>query len=126
MGPWCFINTESSETYKGNVNVTVTGKVCQRWDAQQPHSHSMIAEDFPDRSLKDAANFCRDPGKLGITQWPWCYTMTSTRWEFCSVQDIICRKYKKEKLTEPDIYIPNPNPLNYIFKVVKFKSLAIC
>ena len=97
VGPWCFANPAISQTYQGNVNMTATGKPCQRWDAQQPHAHTLVSEDFPEGSLEDAANFCRDPSKSGKT-WPWCYTMTATEWEFCSVQDVVCRKYPTKEM----------------------------
>ena len=99
VGPWCFINPKMTQTYQGNINVTATGKPCQSWDAQQPHEHSIVAESLPEGSLEDAGNFCRDPGRLET--WPWCYTMTSTRWEFCSVRDIVCRMYEIKQILMP-------------------------
>ena len=92
-GPWCFGYFVNGKSYQGRMNVTATGKPCQRWDAQQPHTHNQVDADFPDGNLKDAANFCRNPGN---ELWPWCYTMTAINWEYCSIQDIVCRKYATE------------------------------
>ena len=92
VGPWCFTTRFNGGNYQGRVHVTATGKLCQRWDAQQPNTHSVVSGDIPDESLEDAANFCRNPG--GHSLWPWCYTTTATRWEYCSIQDIVCRKYR--------------------------------
>ena len=92
VGPLCFASPQSGK-YQGRVNVTATGKPCQRCNAQTPHTHDSIAAEFPDGSLEDAANYCRNPGNVHIL-WPWCFTMTSTRWEYCSIQDALCRKYR--------------------------------
>ncbi|XP_078581991.1 CUB and sushi domain-containing protein 1-like [Branchiostoma floridae x Branchiostoma japonicum] len=63
-------------TYIGTVNVTSTGKTCQRWDSQSPHSHQHTAAGLDE-------NYCRNPdGHSGV----WCYTTDpSARWEDCDV-----------------------------------------
>ena len=35
--------------YRGTLNVTVSGAVCQRWDSQEPHAHKLgkKSEHFP-------------------------------------------------------------------------------
>ena len=61
------------------VNVTLSGRTCQRWDAQSPHEHHYTAARYPDAGL--AENYCRSPGenlKPGETNlrndMPWCLT----------------------------------------------------
>jgi hypothetical protein len=63
--------------YRGAVAVTANGRVCQRWEAQEPHSHGF--SDLPE-------NYCRNPdGEL----WAWCYTTDDdVRWELCSTADV--------------------------------------
>ena len=95
VGPWCFTYFINGVKYRGHVSVTATGKSCQRWDAQQPHSHGQVSDNFPDGSLEEVANFCRNPDQKW---WPWCYTMTDTRWEYCAIEDIVCRKYQMQFL----------------------------
>ena len=75
--------------YTGSINITSSGLTCQRWDSQHPHQHGMSVSDFPDETLEDAGNFCRNPdGEPG----PWCYTQDpSKRWEYCDIPP--CRKY---------------------------------
>lgn len=64
--------------YNGLVNKTKSGKKCQEWGKQRPHSH-------PFKRLADQGNFCRNPDSLAA---PWCYTTSSgTRWEFCDIPD---------------------------------------
>eukprot|EP00041_Stephanoeca_diplocostata_P000092 m.13349 g.13349 ORF g.13349 m.13349 type:complete len:1437 (+) comp10091_c0_seq3:247-4557(+) len=70
----------SSADYRGNKSVTVSGKTCQRWTAQTPHSHGMWDYALGSLSLGDH-NYCRDPdGEDQI----WCYTTDpDTRWDYC-------------------------------------------
>ena len=40
--------------------------------------------DYPDASLEDADNYCRNPSNNPTS--PWCYTVDSDyRWDFCDV-----------------------------------------
>ena len=68
----------------GRKTTTVTGKNCQHWNSQYPHTHTMTSSMFPDACLTEAANFCRNPdGRAG---GPWCYTVDSNFvWESCGI-----------------------------------------
>ncbi|KAJ8303518.1 hypothetical protein KUTeg_019914 [Tegillarca granosa] len=72
------IMSVKGEDYYGTRNITVDGLQCQRWDSQSPHKHSY-------GYLSDQENYCRNP--YGKESGPWCYTVTSTRWDYCIVQD---------------------------------------
>ena len=64
--------------YKGPVNISNTGKKCQKWSKQTPHEHQ--------QSLVENHNECRNPDGSGVTLGAWCYTMDEdTRWEYCDV-----------------------------------------
>ena len=71
--------------YLGTVHVTRTGRKCQRWVAQSPHEHDNDKPSlFPDNSLADASNYCRNPDDE--PEGPWCYTEEpGTRWEHCNI-----------------------------------------
>ncbi|KAI5109033.1 hepatocyte growth factor-like protein precursor, partial [Silurus meridionalis] len=89
IGPWCYTTdperryescnipqckdevciTCNGEDYRGQVDRTVSGKECQRWDQQNPHQHIYQPEKYPDKSLDD--NYCRNPD---ASPMPWCYT----------------------------------------------------
>ncbi|KAG8583052.1 hypothetical protein GDO81_008263 [Engystomops pustulosus] len=71
----------NGESYKGNISVTTTGKKCQAWASQQPHSHARTPNNYPCKNLEN--NYCRNPDGESM---PWCYTTdAATRWEYCDV-----------------------------------------
>ena len=65
----CFQLGEAS-LYTGTKSTTVSGLECQRWDKQTPHEHDNVKENFPERSLCRAKNYCRDPGNDGMLYLP--------------------------------------------------------
>ena len=69
--------TQKGREYRGNISVTMDGFTCQAWSSQTPHLHEMTDPDlFPDHTLEEAQNFCRNPD--GQTHGPWCYMMSHT------------------------------------------------
>ena len=73
----------SGEDYRGAVNVTATGRWCQRWSAQFPNQHFFTHVRYPSAGL-GAHTSCRNPG--GLHHRPWCFTTDSrVRWEECAV-----------------------------------------
>ncbi|KAJ1155251.1 hypothetical protein NDU88_007986 [Pleurodeles waltl] len=78
--PECYDGTGAS--YRGMVATTVSGKKCQDWMSDTPHSHLKKPNSFPNAGLEK--NYCRNPD--GDSS-PWCYTMDpSVRWEYCNLQ----------------------------------------
>ena len=74
----------NNKTYRGQMAVTVSGRTCQAWTSQSPHPHTKTQiETFPDASLADRQNFCRNPdNEPGV----WCYTTdAAVRFELCDV-----------------------------------------
>ena len=81
--------TTDGSTYTGNLTTTKSGKTCQMWTVQTPHSHSYthIGEH----------NYCRDPDDDG----PWCYTTdVKMRWDRCNVPVPLCVTYTKGIVTQ--------------------------
>lgn len=72
--------------YTGHKSVTETGKHCQAWASQSPHSHSYTQDDmYPDGSVTAASNYCRNPDR-NWNEGVWCYTTDrETNWEKCDV-----------------------------------------
>jgi len=79
------MSSPDGRDYVGHTSVTVNGRTCQNWTSQYPHGHSLSNLDFrfPDGSVADAVNYCRN-----VDAWhgPWCYTTDpNVRWEPCYV-----------------------------------------
>jgi len=56
------------------VNTTISGRPCQRWDSQSPHIHSYF-------HFSAFENYCMNPNEDVA---PWCYTTDKhLRSEFC-------------------------------------------
>ena len=75
----CRFSSHGAE-YMGYKNKTISGRTCQRWDAQTPHAHNMA--NYP-LAWTLEENYCRNAdGELE----PWCYTTdVEKRWELCVV-----------------------------------------
>jgi hypothetical protein len=89
----------------GNISRTINNRTCQHWNTDTPHNRSesvLDPESFPDGSISDAANYCRNPG--GIQTQPWCYiTDPEVEWEFCDVGGK-CRRSDRELLLQFMLY----------------------
>ncbi|CAM9767416.1 unnamed protein product [Lampetra planeri] len=89
----------SGEDYQGNVSQTQSGKECQRWDFQSPHTHSFTANRFPGNEMRH--NFCRNPD--GQPR-PWCLTTDPLlRWELCAVP-----KCRESSPSPPPLILKSP------------------
>ncbi|XP_013420550.1 muscle, skeletal receptor tyrosine protein kinase [Lingula anatina] len=72
----------NGQYYNGTKNITKSGKICQKWSSQLPHTHNRVPEVFEE--LQNAENYCRNPG--GEVEHPWCYTVNKTlRWDYCDI-----------------------------------------
>ncbi|KAK7475683.1 hypothetical protein BaRGS_00033054 [Batillaria attramentaria] len=77
------LQSENGLDYKGDLNFTRTGRTCLRWDAAPT---ILSADLFPDASLADAGNKCRNP--IGyVRDGPWCFiNNTDADWELCVIR----------------------------------------
>ena len=73
--------------YRGTVNTTVDSRPCLRWDEQQYKDAVVYASFFPDATLIDAANFCRNPDSDTKGLWCWTdkYYWADNVWGYCDV-----------------------------------------
>ncbi|XP_035665404.1 uncharacterized protein LOC118408651 [Branchiostoma floridae] len=110
-------------SYRGTVSVTVTGKTCQRWDSQTPHSHDTTPANYPSSGLVN--NYCRNPGDwTGV----WCYTTDpSTRWELCAVP--VCGTLEQRRVCEREtlsIHCPAGQQINIVSALFGRTSSEYC
>ena len=71
-------------SYRGTQNKTRSGRTCQRWDSQEPHSHEYTREYRPYAGLSE--NYCRNPSG-GSQDYPWCYTTDpAVRYDYCDAE----------------------------------------
>ena len=77
----CYTEEDLGIHYNGTLNVTESGRCCQKWDSDSPHSHPITSLYRP---YLEGHNYCRNPEGRG--KRPWCYTTDpSVRWEYCNV-----------------------------------------
>ena len=77
----CYTDEDLGIHYNGTLNVTESGRTCQKWDSDTPHSHPITSLH---RYYLEDHNYCRNPEGRG--KHPWCYTMDpAVRWEYCNV-----------------------------------------
>ena len=73
--------------YRGTLNLTQNGLVCQQWTVNTPHTVKG-AYDTSQNGLGDH-NYCRNPPGLfnARSKTVWCYTMDpGVNWEFCPLR----------------------------------------
>ncbi|XP_028996580.1 plasminogen-like [Betta splendens] len=71
----------NGEAYRGTLSKTRSGRTCQKWSDQAPHSHDYTTQKYPRGGL--VGNFCRNPDN---SKKPWCYTTDpDLRWDYCTV-----------------------------------------
>ncbi|XP_019383042.1 PREDICTED: plasminogen isoform X2 [Gavialis gangeticus] len=73
----------NGKDYRGTVAKTGSGKTCQAWSSQTPHTHDYFTPlTHPHAGLEQ--NYCRNPD--GDINGPWCYTTDPRKaWDYCEI-----------------------------------------
>ena len=76
--------TQAGREYIGRMNTTRNGYTCRSWSLGSTCAEARDDANFPDGSIAEARNYCRNPdGKSG---GPWCHTTDPNRdWDYCAV-----------------------------------------
>ena len=86
----CKLNKKGS-CYTGMISHSRSGYTCQAWNEQSPHKHyvGISDEEFPDKNVSTAKNYCRNPNNA---RWdldphgPYCYTTNpDVVFEYCDI-----------------------------------------
>merc|ERR1719450_1216760 len=90
----------NGQDYRGCQRTTRTGRTCQKWTSNEPHSHSFKPEYYPGMGLGDH-NKCRNPDG---DQTIWCYTTDPDySWDYCD-------PLENEPPTPAPTQAPEPEP----------------
>lgn len=82
----CVSKKTKGRDYRGKLDYTQGGVMCQPWNKQYPHKHSYNVANKKDGLDK---NYCRNPG--GEKERPWCYTTLAPKdnnltWDYCDIK----------------------------------------
>ena len=96
----CYLN--NSEEYRGTIDYTVSGKTCQAWNVNFPHT----VDYQPIDPTAGTTNYCRETThKEGgpvcyttdpVMKWEYCFIVKCTYFDFDIIKNVILETLKAE------------------------------
>lgn len=84
--------TGDGREYRGQLNYTEKGVMCQPWNERWPHDPEERKLRNPTREGLGKHNYCRNP--RGKRARPWCYTtLKRPVWQYCDI--VVCNQTLK-------------------------------
>ena len=81
----CVTWGSKGETYRGNTSQTESGRTCQNWSSQSPHTHPFYTDYTTENTGIGTHAYCRNPNPRNNPR-PWCFTTDENKnWEYCRV-----------------------------------------
>ncbi|XP_057299510.1 zinc metalloproteinase nas-1-like [Hydractinia symbiolongicarpus] len=79
----CVSRKTKGRDYRGKLDYTEKGVMCQPWNKKYPHSHNYSLSTNEDGLGEH--NYCRNPA--GKRKRPWCLTtLTNHKWQYCDLK----------------------------------------
>ena len=80
----CWELASRGSDYRGTVNKTISGYLCQKWSSQSPHKHDYYTDDKINHQGIGDHNYCRNPDE---DSQPWCLTTEKNRTaDYCDLR----------------------------------------
>lgn len=100
-----------NSVYSGTINTTKSGRICQKWSLQIPHTH--------DKTWLGDNNYCRNPHLF--PEGPWCFTTDeNVRFEYCDIP--VCGKINTFLKRFLIIHLNYFDDNNFVFRKVNTRK----
>lgn len=84
----CVSRKTKGRDYRGKLDYTEKGVMCQPWNKKYPHSHNYSLSNKEDGLGEH--NYCRNPA--GKRKRPWCLTtLKNHKWQYCDLK--LCQNW---------------------------------